>query len=159
MSFDEGSAKAILIAVTKASHPGLRRLMGESDAYMRSIYPTEEVFSISEAELNAPNCHCLLAVQDGEAAGAVILLDQFHYAEIKKLFVAETHRGLGLGRALIAESEALAGEIGLRELRLETGAALSEAMALYRAMGFKECPAFGAYPETGSSLFLGKRLF
>ncbi|MEM1360490.1 MAG: GNAT family N-acetyltransferase [Pseudomonadota bacterium] len=159
MSFDEGRPKAILIAVTRASHLGLRRLFAQCNNYLQEIDAAEKIFSVAEAELTAANCHSLLAVQDTKAAGCVILRDQFHFAEIKKLFVAASHLGLGIGRALMAKAEALAGEIGLRELKLKTGAALAEASALYRAMGFRECPAFGTYPKTGISLFMGKRLF
>jgi DNA-binding MarR family transcriptional regulator/ribosomal protein S18 acetylase RimI-like enzyme len=67
-------------------------------------------------------------------------------AEIKRMWVAAHARGLGLGRRLISELEAHAAQHGRVVLRLDTGAALTEAIGLYRACGFREVPAFNDEP-------------
>jgi DNA-binding MarR family transcriptional regulator/GNAT superfamily N-acetyltransferase len=62
--------------------------------------------------------------------------------EIKRLWVSPTVRGLGLGRRLLAELEAHATAYGARAVRLDTNRALTEAIALYRASGYREVKAF-----------------
>jgi ribosomal protein S18 acetylase RimI-like enzyme len=62
------------------------------------------------------------------------------------MWVAESARGLGLGRRLLAELEAWAAQRGARTVRLETNRALTEAIALYRSAGYREVPAFNDEP-------------
>jgi DNA-binding MarR family transcriptional regulator len=67
-------------------------------------------------------------------------------SEIKRMWVAESARGLGLGRRLLIELEAWAAQRGARAVRLETNRALTEAIALYRSAGYREVPAFNDEP-------------
>jgi GNAT superfamily N-acetyltransferase len=67
-------------------------------------------------------------------------------SDIKRMWVAESARGLGIGRRLLAELEARAVRHGDRAVRLETNATLTEAMALYRSVGYVEVPAFNDEP-------------
>lgn len=67
-------------------------------------------------------------------------------AEIKRLWVAPSVRGLGLGRRLLLEIEGHAASRGVGVLRLETNKALFEAVHLYRSAGYLEVPAFNAEP-------------
>jgi len=56
--------------------------------------------------------------------------------EIKRLWVDPEHRGRGLARALMAHAESAARELGYVTLRLETGEAQPEAIALYTSLGW-----------------------
>jgi DNA-binding MarR family transcriptional regulator/GNAT superfamily N-acetyltransferase len=67
-------------------------------------------------------------------------------AELKRMWVAPSARGLGLGRRLLTELEALAAEHGVRTLHLETNKNLTEAIALYRSAGWREVDAFNDEP-------------
>jgi GNAT superfamily N-acetyltransferase len=67
-------------------------------------------------------------------------------SEIKRMWVAESARGLGLGRRLLSELETWAARRGAGALRLETNRALTEAIALYRSAGYLEVPAFSDEP-------------
>lgn len=70
---------------------------------------------------------------------------QFHRdapPDIKRMWVAESVRGLGIGRRLLAELEACAAASGSRVLRLETNRSLGEAIDLYRSSGYREVDAF-----------------
>jgi GNAT superfamily N-acetyltransferase len=102
-----------------------------------------------------------LVVYQGETpvgCGAVRLLDA-ETAELKRMYVAPTARGRGLGRRLVAALEAEARALGVRRLVLETGVRQAAALALYRATGFRPIPLYGEYrlsPET--SVCLGKGL-
>jgi DNA-binding MarR family transcriptional regulator/GNAT superfamily N-acetyltransferase len=66
--------------------------------------------------------------------------------DIKRMWIAESARGLGLGRRLLAHLEGLARERGSREVRLETGDVLTEAIALYRSAGYVEVAPFNDEP-------------
>jgi DNA-binding MarR family transcriptional regulator/GNAT superfamily N-acetyltransferase len=67
-------------------------------------------------------------------------------SDIKRMWVAEPARGLGIGRRLLAELEARAAEHGSRVVRMETNGALTEAIALYRSAGYVEVPPFNDEP-------------
>jgi DNA-binding MarR family transcriptional regulator len=66
--------------------------------------------------------------------------------DIKRMWIAESARGLGLGRRLLEHLEGLARERGSREVRLETGDVLTEAIALYRSAGYAEVEPFNDEP-------------
>lgn len=67
-------------------------------------------------------------------------------AELKRIWVAPEARGLGVGRRLLAELEARAAEHGCRSVHLDTNRALTEAIVMYRAAGYREIPAFNDEP-------------
>ena len=60
-------------------------------------------------------------------------------SEIKRMWVAESARGLGIARRLLAALEADAAASGATMARLETNKALVEAIALYRSAGSSRC--------------------
>jgi ribosomal protein S18 acetylase RimI-like enzyme len=66
-------------------------------------------------------------------------------AEIKRLYLRPTARGLGLGRALAARAVEEARVMGAARVLLDTGVWMTEAQALYRGMGFRR---IGRYPES-----------
>jgi ribosomal protein S18 acetylase RimI-like enzyme len=55
-------------------------------------------------------------------------------------------RGLGLGRRLLERVEADAYAHGVTTLRLGTHTTLTEAIALYRAAGYREIPPYDLSP-------------
>ena len=65
---------------------------------------------------------------------------------LKRMWVAGTVRGLGIGRRMLEALEQQSRGIGLTTLRLETNGALQEAIHLYRSAGYREVPAFNADP-------------
>lgn len=77
-------------------------------------------------------------------------------AEIKRLWVAPSARGLGLGRRLMEAAENAARELSITLLRLDTNSALTEAGRLYRTSGWTEIGRFNddPYPD----LFFEKHL-
>jgi DNA-binding MarR family transcriptional regulator len=93
-----------------------------------------------------PGCF-LVARLDGRAIGCAGLkvIDE-RIGEVKRMWVAPSARGLGLGRRLLAAIEERAQQGGLRTLRLETNGSLTEAIALYRKTGYHEVPAFNTEP-------------
>ncbi|MHC0051895.1 GNAT family N-acetyltransferase [Actibacterium sp. D379-3] len=149
---------SLTIRTESPLRPDSRALIDASEAALRAVFPPEECFSFSAKELATPNTQFLVARVQGRALGCVALVDQGRYGEVKRLFVQPEARGLGLARALMASLEKAARDIGLCLIRLETGDALTEAVALYRTLGYVDCPAFGGYPDIASNLFLEKQV-
>ena len=89
----------------------------------------------------------LLALRDDRpvACGTVRRLAA-GVAEIKRMWVDPTTRGVGLGRRLLARLEHLAAEQGLHLVRLDTNAALTEAIALYDRSGYRRIPRYNDNP-------------
>jgi GNAT superfamily N-acetyltransferase len=76
-------------------------------------------------------------------------------AEMKRLFLRPAARGRGLGRALAARAVAEAKALRARRVLLDTGVWMTEALALYRAMGFRE---IARYPESENPEAVADRL-
>ena len=99
------------------------------------------------AEMRPPQGLLLLARLGGDAVGCGSLrLEPGEPPEIKRLWVAPSARGLGVGRRLLAELEAQARRLGARAVRLDTNRVLHEAHALYRSAGYAETERYGDNP-------------
>ena len=95
-----------------------------------------------------PEGRLLLARVAGAAAGAVGLYAlEPGICELKRLYVRPTYRSLGLGQALAERIIAEARALGYRAIRLDTiGGSMPAAIAIYRALGFREIPAYAFNP-------------
>jgi DNA-binding MarR family transcriptional regulator/GNAT superfamily N-acetyltransferase len=100
-----------------------------------------------EAEMVPPRGAFLVARLEGEpvGCGAVKVIEPA-VGSLKRMWVAESVRGLGLGRRILEALEQEALSLGLTTLRLETNRALVEAIGLYRRAGYIEVSAFNADP-------------
>jgi putative acetyltransferase len=89
-----------------------------------------------------PSGELLLAHVKAELAGCVAIRryadDDPRTAELKRLYVRETARGLGLGRALVEAALARAEALGYSRVVLDTLPEMQSAQAIYRALGFVE---------------------
>lgn len=110
-------------------------------------YFDQRAFDEELAELpgkyTRPHGRLLLAYLDGKPAGCVALRDLGDGAcEMKRMFVPETFRGRGVGRALAERIIAEAREAGYRAMRLDTSRRQSEATRLYERAGFRRIPPY-----------------
>ena len=98
-------------------------------------------------EMRAPAGAFLVAKLRDEPVGCGGL--KFHRdqpAEIKRMWVAPTARGLGVGRRLLDDLERRAAANGCQVVQLDTNATLVEAIGMYRAAGYREVAAFNDEP-------------
>lgn len=87
-----------------------------------------------------------LAVQpDGTPVGHAGLRRLGDELEVKRVVVAASVRGRGVARALMAEVERTARELGARRVILQTGDRQPEAEALYEALGYTRIPIYEPY--------------
>jgi DNA-binding MarR family transcriptional regulator/GNAT superfamily N-acetyltransferase len=140
-------ASAVQTAVVDPRHPDAR---GCIQAYVDELarrfdggFDPARSISADDDELTPPKGLLLTATLHGEAVGiGALKLHEDRQAEVKRMWVSPTVRGLGLGRRILTELETHARLHGVRLLRLETNRALAEAIALYRDAGYREVEAF-----------------
>jgi len=99
-------------------------------------------------EVRPPFGEFVVAYLRGEPIGCGAVKHQLggDATDVKRMWIAESARGLGLGRRLLEHLEGIAREHGSREVRLETGDVLGEAIALYRSAGYAEVEPFNDEP-------------
>lgn len=147
----------IIIAAEQPSTPDVRLLLAERDAYFDRLYAGEDrqsgIVNVERDDL------AFFSVRtSSKLIGCGALLRHDGYGELKRFYIADAHRGRGLGRRLLAAVEAYARSEGYRVLRLETGVLQPAAIALYRSAGFTEIGCFGDYVRDPLSIFLEKAL-
>lgn len=100
-----------------------------------------------DRDLIPPAGAFLVGSIDGEpvACGAIKTIEP-GVGSLKRMWVADDVRGLGIGRRMLQALEAEAPALGLRVLRLETNRELGEAIRLYRTAGYREVPRFNDDP-------------
>jgi ribosomal protein S18 acetylase RimI-like enzyme len=96
----------------------------------------------------APPSGCLLLpMEEDVPAGCVALRDLGDgTCEMKRLYVAPTHRGRGVGRLLVEEVVRRAGRMGYRRMVLDSFPEMAGALALYREQGFVETTPYWDHP-------------
>ena len=97
-------------------------------------------------DVTAPRGVFLVARIDGKPVGCGGLRFKEKFGEIKRMWVAPSARGLGVGRRILEALEEHARARGFDTVRLETNKSLKEAQALYRKSGYREIPAYNDEP-------------
>jgi len=101
-----------------------------------------------------PSGALILAQMDEKYVGCVgIRALEPQIAEMKRMYVPEAFRGLGIGRALAEHSIAVARNLGYKRMRLDTVPRLRAARSIYFKLGFVAIPAYRHNPDP-ETLFL-----
>jgi DNA-binding MarR family transcriptional regulator/GNAT superfamily N-acetyltransferase len=144
------TASAINVSVCDPRQAGARACMR---AYFEELsrrfdagFDPARSIPAGEADLRPPAGLLLLATLHGDPVGMGALKLHGETAEIKRMWVADSARGLGLGRRLLADLEDRAHAQGARRAQLETNRALTEAIALYKSAGYTQVAAFNDEP-------------
>ncbi|MFH8534722.1 GNAT family N-acetyltransferase [Streptomyces tendae] len=127
----------------------LRSYFDELGRRFDAGFDLSQSISASDEEMTLPSGLLLLANVQGSPVGCGGL--KFHpetgIAEVKRMWVSQSFRGLGLSRRLLECLVKEASARGIRQLRLETNHALAEARHLYETAGFVEVGAFSDEPH------------
>ncbi len=139
--------------------PGVIRLLELSDAYAASLYPAESNHMLDLASLEMPGVTFLVARREDTVLGCAAIVEAGDgTAEIKRMFVDSSARGLKLGRRLLDALEDAARARSISTIRLETGIYQPEALNLYRSAGYRDIGPFGSYGPDPLSVFMEKQL-
>ncbi|MGW3605421.1 GNAT family N-acetyltransferase [Micromonospora sp. NPDC005161] len=100
---------------------------------------------VHDEELVPPAGVFLLATLNSEPVGCgAVKLHPDAPAEIKRVWVADTVRGLGMGRRILSDLERYAAERGRTSVRLDTNRNLTEAIAMYHSSGYREIEPYNS---------------
>ena len=137
----------VVVADIDPAHPDaqhcLREYFAELDQRFRAGFDPASSLPADPDEMRPPHGAFVVASLDGEPVGCGAL--KFHGdapTELKRMWVASSARGSGVGRRLLEELERRAAEHGTDAIRLETNRTLTEAIALYRSAGYEEVAPF-----------------
>lgn len=136
------------------------KLLAELDAYLQALpYPPESRHAFSIEKLLREGVAFFVMRYEGEpvACGGLKLFGT-EYAEVKRMYVRPSHRGLGLGKAMLDHLAGYARANGAGLLRLETGVYQTEAVGLYERWGFRRRGPFGEYEAHPLTVFFEKPL-
>jgi GNAT superfamily N-acetyltransferase len=139
----------------------VQQLIAALNLELEARYPEEgaNFFRLDAEEVADGRGAFLVAYLDGRAVGCgAVRRNEPGVAEIKRMYVAPEARGRGVGRRMLDELEAVARQLGVRRLVLETGPRQPEALALYRHAGFVDIPLFGDYVGAEFSVCMAKEL-
>jgi GNAT superfamily N-acetyltransferase len=141
----------VTIAVVDPAHPDAQRCLrayeAELDERFDAGFAVDAALPLPADELRAPGGCFLVAYRDDEPIGCGGLkLHGAGPAEIKRVWVDPRGRGLGLARRLMAELEDRARSGGATAVQLDTNRTLTEAIAMYRKLGYVEIDAFNQEP-------------
>jgi DNA-binding MarR family transcriptional regulator/GNAT superfamily N-acetyltransferase len=145
------TSASVQITTRDPEHPDARYCLAEYVAELnrrsrRGFDPSVGATALPH-EVRPPAGEFFVAYLNGEPVGCGAVK---HHAdgpaEIKRMWIAPSARGLGLGRRLLQRLEACAVAGGARIAHIETSAVLVEALFLYRSAGWVEVPAFNDEP-------------
>lgn len=95
-----------------------------------------------------------LAFRNGNVLGCIALKRLApEVAEVKRLYVVQHGRGMGVGKMLVAAILKEAAHLGYREIKLDTLPHMTQAIALYRCFGFSPIAPYGSFPYPGLLCF------
>lgn len=99
---------------------------------------TDDLYSL----FDRPDAYYFVAEENGQIIGGCGVFPTIGLptgcAELVKLYVSKEGRGKGVGYALLEKCALVAGELGYKELYLETLPELSRAVSLYHRSGYKD---------------------
>ena len=125
----------------------IERYFAELAERFEDGFDAGQSISADPDELRPPKGAFLVARLDGAAVGCGALkVIAPGVGSIKRMWVDQTARGLGLGRRILEALEEQAAELGLHTVRLETNRSLHAAQKLYRSSGYREVAAFNDDP-------------
>ena len=145
-------------AKSKAQITGARELFREYESWLGfdlCFQGFEDELRNLPGKYAPPEGRLLLAVADEKVAGCIALRKlENGICEMKRLYLREDARGLGVGNLLVEKLMAEARQIGYRKMRLDTyPPKMAKAVKLYESHGFKEIPPDYKNPH-GETLFM-----
>ncbi len=129
--------------------PQTQVLLAGLAAEYRSRYGELDILSDAVAnEFDPPEGAFVVLVEDGvTVAGGGLRRIDATTAEVKRMWTSPRHRRQGLARSVLTALEQVAVDLSYQRIRLETGPAQPEAVALYVSLGYRRAPVYGRYEQ------------
>ena len=149
----------IIFKCVKPNNPDIYKLIKSLDQYLLMQYPDRPIFGIDLEKASQENVHFIVGYNNDQAVccGAIRLFND-NRCELKRMFVLDEYRGKGISKKLYYELENLAISKNKKIIILETGKKQSEAINLYKSLGFKIIPNYGEFIKDEISLCFSKTI-
>jgi GNAT superfamily N-acetyltransferase len=106
----------------------------------------DSAYDVAPEEFDAPVGAFVVLMHEGiSVAGGGIRCYAPGTAEVKRMWTNPEYRRQGHASTVLHALEAIAAELGYLRVRLETGYAQPEAIALYRGLGYADIGNYGIY--------------
>jgi len=150
---------ALTIVAERPDTLDSQTLIGELDDHLDQLYPPDSRHGFNPDKLIREGVEFFVMRYNGELVGCGgVKLFAGDYAEVKRMYVRPTYRGMGFAKRMLERLEEVACQRQLPLLRLETGIYQIEAIGLYKRMGFERIGPFGEYILDPLSIFYEKRV-
>lgn len=131
----------------------IRRVKNNDPDFLLLVKKLDDIHNEVVAEQRSPNANCLnhldnyttvlIMYVDDKPSGCASITDVIdEEVEIGRVVVLEEYRGRGIATKLLLEIEKIAKEKGAKAMILDTYNRLSNAVSLYKKLGFKEVEHF-----------------
>ncbi|KJD43183.1 GNAT family N-acetyltransferase [Paenibacillus terrae] len=149
----------LTIVKVKSDHADLHELIQRLDEDLLERYPADEIYLVDFSNPKVKEMIFAVVYLDEKpvACGGLRPIDA-EEMELKRFYVDSSYRRQGIAVSLLAFLEGEARKRGTVRIKLETGAAQPEAIALYTKQGYEPIERFGEYEEDENSLCYGKKL-
>jgi len=143
----EGIVFAVVDAAGVSARWAMTQYFTELDERFPGGFDPGNALGEAAVLMNPPNGVFLLAMRGDEVVGCggVQWLDDVT-AEIKRMWVSPTARGVGLGKRLLARLEDEARAAGRARVVLDTNGVLLPAIAMYRNSGYVDIDRYNDNP-------------
>ena len=152
-------SSTVVISRERPDSDDARVLITELDAYLVPLSPKESRHGYPVEKLINEDVPFFIIRDKGIPVGCGgVKLFGTDYGEIKRMYIRPQFRGLGFAKLMLDHLSDYARSRGVTILRLETGIAQREAIALYERAGFRLIAPFGEYKPDPLSRFYEKRI-
>lgn len=126
----------------------IRAYFTELDAQFVEGFNDWEALTDGAADFDPPAGAFFLVRVGGDVAGCggVRTLEP-GVGEIKRMWIAPSHRGRGLAKQLLAELESAISAMGHGTVRLDTNATLTPAITMYESSGYRSIERYNDNPD------------
>lgn len=148
------SSVPVRIVRLPIEHPDAQLLIDKVQQVYVGLYGSEDQTPLEPGYFDPPQGSFFVAYVEDQPVGTgawrfrpdvAAEFDLDCPAEVKRMFVDPSARGLGVARRLLSHLEATAAEQGARSMILETGEPQPEAIGLYVSAGYTPVAPYGHY--------------
>ena len=149
------------IAIETPLQDDVRELVAALNEWALKQTPREFCHHMTVEQMAQVDTTLFVARQNGKAVGMGALRRHAGgIGEVKRMYTWPEARGLGVGKAIVAEIVQRARAEGIRQLVLETGSVdgFRAAWRVYEGHGFQRCGAVLDYTDSPHNIFYEKSL-
>lgn len=155
----DGVTGAVTVVPMRPDDDQVAPIVAAHISLMDTTSPSDACHRLEPAALLDPSITFLAAVDGDHVLGIGAHADVGDdWGEVKSMHVVANRRGQGIGRLVLAAIEDVGRRHGNRVLRLETGAHLAAAIALYERSGYVRRGPFADYAAHPATVFMEKDL-